>query len=201
MGAAPKGLLAVGFATLAVATVNLGWLDLFLAPRALGATLIDPPAARPAPGPQPTEPPPAPEPEPDALSLQARTSGHPPSSAGDGPCDASAEVSREVHFDSASAALDERATTRVAAFVRHPLVKDGPGLVVIEGHADRRGDPERNEMLALERARAVAARLRDLGLAAPIELRSFGARRPVAPESKHRRNRRALICLMKETGS
>lgn len=83
-----------------------------------------------------------------------------------------------VLFAPNDAALDAEAVLAIDRAAR--LLGAAPGLrVSIEGHADFRGAEGRNRALSMERARAVAARLTRLGIAAGrIEVRGYGSRRP-----------------------
>jgi outer membrane protein OmpA-like peptidoglycan-associated protein len=120
------------------------------------------------------------------------------------PASAKAECERAVFFQNDSAALQpeaRRQLSRVAACLKRHDVDHA--LVV--GAADARGNTKRNEELALERAKAVAAYLKELGVAdddirvrARDEMASAEARQlwplekqatvsvPVAPEERAR---------------
>lgn len=74
------------------------------------------------------------------------------------------------------------------------LVAQCPGAVVVEGHSDSIGSPQRNEIVARERAEAVARLLIERGAdGSRFEVVSLGATRPIAEDvaeegrSKNRR--------------
>lgn len=78
-----------------------------------------------------------------------------------------------VFFETASAAITARGAAALDGFLAG---YDAPAYceVVIDGHADRAGPADRNLRLSERRANAVAAYLRQKGLAAPIVIGRHG---------------------------
>lgn len=201
MTASRAWLLTGGAATLAIAMLDLAWLDLWLAPAVIEHRS---PAAMTAVAPPEPEPVPEPEveldPEPEVVSDNEPEHLPPRVVATSAPgCEEAAVLVRKVHFASASSRLDETAAGRVESFARRASARRPNTRVVIDGHADRRGQRARNDRLGLARARAVARHLAAAGIDG-AELRSFGARKPIAPPGPETRwqNRRAVLCLIKE---
>jgi len=61
------------------------------------------------------------------------------------------------------------------------MLADPSAEIVLEGHTDQRGDPERNRALSLERAAWAKNRLVELGVSAShIAIVGLGAERPLA---------------------
>ena len=92
-------------------------------------------------------------------------------------------VSLAVYFRTASAGIDEEMRPRVqklAGFLnRFPEVK-----LLVEGHADRRGDETYNRELARQRARAVEAALLEAGIdQGRVITHSYGETRAKAGEA------------------
>ena len=80
-----------------------------------------------------------------------------------------------ARFDSESPIADDTALRAVAA----SMIADPSAEIVLEGHTDQRGDPERNRMLSLERAKWAQTRLVELGISASrIAVVGVGAERP-----------------------
>ena len=82
---------------------------------------------------------------------------------------------RVVYFASRSAVLGDRARAALGAIVR-----DLPAgsRIVLEGHADYRGDEQRNRQLSRQRAETVATQLRELGVAGDrVQVRYVGEAR------------------------
>jgi phospholipid transport system substrate-binding protein len=81
-----------------------------------------------------------------------------------------------------------------------PRLADGHGRVVVEGHADGRGDARSNDALAERRARAIRRQLVASGIDADrIEVVTLGDRRPVCRDRGERcwaLNRRASVRLV-----
>src|SRR5690554_2275975 len=74
-----------------------------------------------------------------------------------------------------------------------------PTEVTVFGYADATGTPEYNLALSAERARAVAAMLRKIDPALPMEVDWFGDRSPLVPTPRgvpEPRNRRAEILVL-----
>lgn len=117
-----------------------------------------PPSATPAAPPPSTPAAPKPEPRP----ARARPPARPP----------------PIYFATDHHGLDERGegvARRVAAVMKRRVELK----VECQGHADRRGDPDKNETLSRLRAEAVAGALVELGVArARIDTRWFGSSRP-----------------------
>lgn len=108
-----------------------------------------------------------------------------------------AQTQDRVTFAFDSARLDAEAEAAVAN--QAAWLKAHPGaLAMIYGHADLPGPASYNEALGMRRARAVAAKLVSLGVAAPriAVIASLGEREPVTPvEARERRNRRAVTAV------
>lgn len=86
-------------------------------------------------------------------------------------------VGRRVvaRFDSESPIADDTELRALAA----SMLADPTAEIVLEGHTDQRGDPERNRMLSLERAKWAQTRLVELGVSASrIAVVGVGAERP-----------------------
>ena len=80
-----------------------------------------------------------------------------------------------ARFDSESPIADDAELRALAA----SMLADPTAEIVLEGHADQRGDPERNRMLSLERAKWAQTRLVELGVSASrIAVVGVGAERP-----------------------
>ena len=80
-----------------------------------------------------------------------------------------------ARFDSESPIADDTELRALAA----SMLADPTAEIVLEGHSDQRGDPERNRMLSLERAKWAQARLGELGVSASrIAVVGVGAERP-----------------------
>ncbi len=80
-----------------------------------------------------------------------------------------------ARFDSESPIADDTELRALAA----SMLADPTAEIVLEGHADQRGDPERNRMLSLERAKWAQTRLVELGVSASrIAVVGVGAERP-----------------------
>jgi outer membrane protein OmpA-like peptidoglycan-associated protein len=211
--------------TLALAAIDLAWLNVVLAPAVLdGGDRGDPPSfARVAQaegeletGPRQASPPPAPAPaaadpvegavavaEPDAggegieeiADLESATATR---CEGDDPA-----LFRRVYFERGSAALSPEATERIDALAA-VAVAEAPASFIVEGHADSRGSERLNDELSRERAVAVADRARAAGVPGSILMvRHFGERSLIAPETPDSRwrNRRVVLCLSNGSAS
>lgn len=101
-----------------------------------------------------------------------------------------------VYFGSGEVDPDAAAQAAIAEAIRY-LENSGLPRVVVVGHADSVGSREVNARIALQRARAVANRLIDLGVpASMIEIEAYGEERPlvVGPvDGPERENRRVEI--------
>jgi outer membrane protein OmpA-like peptidoglycan-associated protein len=134
---------------------------------------------------EPAPPPPQPQPQP----------AEPPFAR---PARVVSDFQEAVLFETGRAKLDkegralvDRLASRLTTLPARP--------VVIEGHADLRGEEDLNDQLSRARARSVLRRLVTLGVPRDrIVLRAYGSRRPVArgalPEAL-RRNRRVEISI------
>jgi outer membrane protein OmpA-like peptidoglycan-associated protein len=111
--------------------------------------------------------------------------------------DFEARVPNVVTFDFDEAALDAEAAEAVDR--QAAWLKAHPGaLVRVYGHADLVGTEPYNARIGLRRARAVAARLMENGVARErLEMiASMGETEPVVPvEARERRNRRAVTVV------
>lgn len=120
-------------------------------------------------------------PEPVAAAITPSPSTKPQTGAAD-PCRRRLEEAAEnafITFASAHAELDIRsqAHLRIIAVALYDCPQYSLGIV---GHTDSSGDAERNRQLSLERADAVAAYLRSVGVdAARLEPRGLGADQPL----------------------
>lgn len=101
-----------------------------------------------------------------------------------------------IEFDTGSDALrpasEEVLQRVVAAFKGKETV-----AMIVQGHTDNVGNPSANQALSERRAKAVAARLQSLGLAAAqLKAEGLGASQPIAgndtPEGRQR-NRRVML--------
>lgn len=80
-----------------------------------------------------------------------------------------------ARFDSDQPSTDDTALRALAT----SMLADPSAEIVLEGHTDQRGDPERNRMLSLERAKWAQNRLVELGVSATrIAVVGVGAERP-----------------------
>jgi peptidoglycan-associated lipoprotein len=80
-----------------------------------------------------------------------------------------------ARFESDSPIADDTELRALAV----SMLADPSAEIVLEGHADQRGDPERNRMLSLERAKWAQTRLVELGVSASrIAVVGVGAERP-----------------------
>jgi outer membrane protein OmpA-like peptidoglycan-associated protein len=80
-----------------------------------------------------------------------------------------------ARFDSEQPSADDTELRALAA----AMLADPSAEIVLEGHSDQRGDPERNRMLSLERAKWAQTRLVELGVSASrIAVVGVGAERP-----------------------
>ena len=102
-----------------------------------------------------------------------------------------------VQFDYASASPGEPTAALLGVFAQS-LSSCGSGRVIIEGHADADGDPDRNQALSVRRAQAVWELLVKAG-ASPgrLSVIGYGHSRPdvpnVTPENKHKNRRVVLV--------
>jgi outer membrane protein OmpA-like peptidoglycan-associated protein len=91
----------------------------------------------------------------------------------------------EVFFHTGKAGLDERTHERLTRLGRVMQALDGI-TVVIEGHADGRGDADYNEQLSAERAASVRAALMEAGLpSSRITSSAAGEREATAAENDY----------------
>ena len=203
-----NGLLAGAAICLSLGLVDLAVLDLWLAPAAFAPT--EPPGAMPGspwpsasstredrsrattkrekvePAPAPTAPP-AP---PAAPPVEA-----PPSPPAPTP-QPSAAGKTTIYFGTGQSTLSPEATEALRREAAK-LLATPQMLIIIEGHADQRGEADRNNQLSLLRAGTVAAFLKEQGLeAGRIRVRGLGSARPVdqrnTPEA-WARNRRVDV--------
>lgn len=171
-------LRAVLAASLGLGVVDVVWINIALVPdvthtppsprMTVTAVAVPAPARPPEPAPEPA---PAPATEPPAPTLAPRT----------------------VYFATRSAALDDTAHETLRALAA-ALPTDA--AVVLEGHADHRGDEWLNRRLSKERALAVARQLAELGIAQTrVRIRYLGETQAMhtAPLDEVWRDRRVDI--------
>lgn len=117
------------------------------------------------------------------------------------------ELAADILFDFDKSNIKpgaERVLTQAAGFVRERAV----GVVRIEGHTDGKGTDAYNQRLSDRRANAVKSWLATKGglAALPFSTKGFGARQPVAPNTKQdgsdnpdgrQKNRRVDIIIAK----
>lgn len=114
------------------------------------------------------------------------------------PLDVAGEARATALFGSGEAGLDDEARAAVDRVI--PLAASDPrAVIVIEGHADARGETEYNQRLSKRRAQAVARRFTGAGVVARrLVIKAYGSRRP-ADSGKSaealRRNRRVEIVV------
>jgi outer membrane protein OmpA-like peptidoglycan-associated protein len=105
-----------------------------------------------------------------------------------------------IHFNTGESSLSARAVEAVEALAGKVAGQPGWSLLV-QGHADARGDAALNERLSHERAGMVAERLGALGLGeGRVRVAAFGATRPLAEgeaPAALRRNRRVEILIVR----
>lgn len=202
-------LTAAATLALALAALDLAWLDAGLAPRVFGGDGDEPtpaaasPATEPAPAPAPARAAAAPDPIDAGLVAAHRDAATPPA-IGATSCDEGRawDLVRHVYFERGSAELSAEARRRVDAVARRAEAR-GAALLV-EGHTDRRGSKGLNDELSAERAEAVAARARAAGVAeSRLVIRHFGERHPIARDTSASRwrNRRVSLCFSDKQGS
>lgn len=80
-------------------------------------------------------------------------------------------------------------------------IREYPGAkIIVEGHTDSVGTPEKNQALSVNRAEAVKAFLGTAGLEGfPFEVRGCGESRPIAPndtDEGRAKNRRVVILVI-----
>jgi peptidoglycan-associated lipoprotein len=165
-----SGVAAKLFAAcLGCSLVDLAVLDFVVGPEALreGPTLVAPDAGR------------ATESVQDAgVSATATATTTTPTAATDGgraPARAGSGRRVVARFDSEQPSADDTELRALAA----AMIADPTAEIVLEGHSDQRGDPERNRMLSLDRAKWAQTRLVELGVSASrIAVVGVGAERP-----------------------
>jgi outer membrane protein OmpA-like peptidoglycan-associated protein len=110
------------------------------------------------------------------LTSPTPTPTAPPAAASGEPATRPASGRRVVaRFDSDSPIADDTDLRTLAA----SMLADPSAEIVLEGHTDQRGDPERNRMLSLERAKWAQTRLVELGVSSSrIAVVGVGAERP-----------------------
>lgn len=112
-------------------------------------------------------------------------------------------------FDSPELRLDQHAARDLANLIRlGQRDKIDPRRLILLGFADADGDARYNEVLSLERAQAIAKRLRTYGISIPAaNIRGFGEEAPIACNTRpdgteddigKARNRRVEIWLRDE---
>ena len=113
--------------------------------------------------------------------------------------DADASAEAVVYFMANRAELAAGARRELEK-IRPKLAADRQARILVEGHADGRGDARSNEALAERRARAIRERLVQGGIDADrIEIVTYGDRRPVCQDQAEKcwaLNRRASVRLM-----
>ena len=101
-----------------------------------------------------------------------------------------------AYFATSHAAL-ERAARRDLDRAAEWLTANGQGRVIVEGHADQRGDADLNETLATQRANAIREHFVTRGVDGDrITIVTYGDRRPVCRELLETcwvQNRRAVV--------
>jgi outer membrane protein OmpA-like peptidoglycan-associated protein len=116
--------------------------------------------------------------------------------------EATAKLTFQILFASGSDTLSEIDMQRVHELAEH--LERNPGLmVVLDGHADPRGTDEYNNVLSLERAKAVKDALEAMGITSErIRHQGHGNRFSIAPkgdEEAYRQERRVDITLETST--
>ena len=113
--------------------------------------------------------------------------------------DAEAPADAVVYFMANRAELAAGARRELEK-IRPKLAADRQARILVEGHADGRGDARSNEALAERRALAIRERLVQSGIdAGRIEIVTYGDRRPVCQDQAEKcwaLNRRAAVRLM-----
>ena len=170
-----SGVAAKLFAAcLGCSLVDLVVLDFIVGPEALRN---DPPRAAPDGG-RTTEAPLDARAAPPAIATTATVSAAANATdSGREPPRAAAGSGRRVvaRFDSEQPSADDTELRALSA----AMLADPTAEIVLEGHSDPRGDPERNRMLSLERAKWAQTRLVELGVSASrIAVVGVGAERP-----------------------
>jgi outer membrane protein OmpA-like peptidoglycan-associated protein len=146
------------------------------------------PEAKPAPKPEP-EAKPEPKPEPEA---KPEPKPEPEASP------ARARQTLVIRFETSSSALAPADEEKLRAMVRG---RERSVRIVVEGHADSRGETDRNERLSWQRARAVVTVLEGLVPRARIQSRGLGSSRPLDPANTPEawaRNRRVEVQVRTE---
>lgn len=109
-----------------------------------------------------------------------------------------AEVKFVLQFKKGTAELDDASLAQLPALLADVSTRAGGEAVVI-GYADRVGTPQSNEVLSLQRAKAVRQMLIDQGIAPDkIEAIGRGEREPVVPTGPgvdEPRNRRVEVLV------
>lgn len=128
--------------------------------------------------------------------LRAAAGTGPPSLAA---IDAAAPVEVVVYFGANRAELGEGGRRELDKVAPKLAAANEPARVLVEGHADRRGDSRSNDTLAERRALAIREHLVGSGVEGHrIAIINHGARRPVCQEPTERcwaLNRRATVRL------
>lgn len=109
----------------------------------------------------------------------------------------------DLHFKTNSAAIEAHYGDKLAALAK--LARELPNAVVeITGHADRRGDADANLALSRQRVKAVAAKLRTLGVEpATLRTNAYGENRPLTDTDSLENNffDRRVVVRVTYTGS
>lgn len=112
---------------------------------------------------------------------------------------AKAQLNEQFLFDLGKAELKPEAETQLLNIAKLLIVNPN-GLLKIEGHTDNKGTAKANQLLSENRAIAVAAALKAMGIpeTVRIETKGFGFSQPIAPnttEEGKAKNRRVEISI------
>lgn len=186
-------LTAAATLALVLAALDLAWLNLVLAPEVLESEPATAAAVAVA-----VEQPATATPAAAAAESASSTSTMEIEASDAGPCDRDGdEAAVRVYFERASAEVSPQAARRIEEIASR-VAGLGDDVLLIDGHADRRGPEEQNEVLSQERAGAVAERAREAGVPdSRLRVRHFGERFPLASDAPDTRwrNRRVTLCL------
>ncbi len=155
---------------------------------------IEAPSEPPAKGtaePEAEEPEPEPEPTADAMAAAPEPPRGPPAATGGEP-----PVIANLNFGSGSSALGQRSRQLLFEVAKHMRATRGQ-KVLLQGHADEQGSATVNAALSVQRARAAAAHLIELGVSQQhIQITGMGESMPAdqgdSPQSLAR-NRRVVV--------
>ena len=112
------------------------------------------------------------------------------------PCDFSATLENDQTFTFNQAELSDVAKKRIDQDLRNKLAACGTITnVVVTGHTDRLGATTYNQKLSEKRAAAVAAYLKDAGVAAPVTVIGAGEAEPVKACDNKLPRKKLVACL------